>query len=151
MSEYEQATLAKNQRLTIIIRLIATVAFVSLALISFAKLSDRFSSPEAYSHEIEQLDKRKETAATLSVVAAAASAGVTIIPDDVCTPIAQQLAEISKDLGIVTGAVILEKYAMTILGFAVFRFILPLTMLVLAVCAIAPDSSSTFWRRAVLL
>ena len=141
MSEYEQITLAKNQRFAIIARLVLAVAFAAVALISFAKLADQFSSPEAYSHEIEQRDNRKETAATLSVVAAAASAGVTVIPDDICTPIAQQLAEISKDLGIVTGAVILEKYAMTILGFAVFRFILPLAMLVLAVCAVVPASS----------
>lgn len=142
MNEQGLTVLAKDNQSSLHMRLIAAVVCVVIAFVSFTVLAEHFSSPETYSHEIEQLDKRKETAASMSVVAAAASAGVTIIPDDICTPIAQQLAEVSKDLGLVTGAVILEKYAMTILGFAVFRFIVPFSLLALAAGILMADSSS---------
>lgn len=142
MNERDLTAMAKGSKSALAMRLAAALICVVLALVSFTVLAGRYSSQETYSHEIEQLDKRKEAAASMSVVAAAASAGVTLIPDDVCTPIAQQLAEVSKDLGLVTGAVILEKYAMTILGLAVFRFILPLSFLALAASFLAPKTAT---------
>ena len=123
-------------------RIIVALVLVLLAVFSFKTLADKYSSPDAYKHEIEQLDKRKEMTATMSIAAAVASAGVSAIPDDAGTPISEQLAEISRDLGLITGAIILEKYAMTILGTAVFRFILPIALLVLAGCTVAPRSFS---------
>lgn len=122
------------------VEVIAALALLAAAMFSATVLADKYSSPDAYKHEIEQLDNRKSVTASMSVAAAIASAGASFIPDDTCTPIAQQLAEISKDLGLVTGAIILEKYAMTILGAALFRWILPCALVLGAACAIAPGS-----------
>ena len=55
-----------------------------------------------------------------------------MIPDDACTPIAEQLADISKDFVYVIAAILLEKYLLTILGFSFFTIIVPVSCLLFA-------------------
>lgn len=77
----------------------------------------------------------------LSVGSATASAVVSAIPDDTCTPIANQLAGISKDFGIIVGVILLEKYLLTTLGFVLFGILVPVSCLGLAVATLLPDHS----------
>lgn len=122
-------------------RFVVAIVCVALATLSFFVLSNYFSSPDAYSHEIEQLDNTKITATELSIASATASSVVSLIPSDIGTPIANQLAAISKDLALVTGAILLEKYALTILGYALFGCIAPACLIGFAVCSIMNPSS----------
>ena len=69
-----------------------------------------------------------ETYARMELTAAstAASAAITLIPGDVATPIATKLADISGYFVIVICAIYLEKYLLTILGYAAFKVLIPL-------------------------
>ena len=125
-----------------IVNILVAILLVVAAVASHTVLADKYSSVEAYAHEMEQLDKRKLTSGSMSVAAVTASAFITTIPDDVGTPIANELAEIGKGMGFVTGAIILEKYSMTVLGYGLFGVVLPLALLVFAASLalpIAPD------------
>lgn len=115
---------------------------IVLCLISRGTLAGKYSSVDSYKHEIEVLDQQKASAAGLSVASAGASAAITLIPDDACTPIANQLAEISKDLAIVTGAILLEKYLLVVLGYAFFAWLVPLCCALIIVANLMPRNVS---------
>lgn len=75
---------------------------------------------------IEQIDKSISDVLKLEAGAAAASAIITFLPDDQCTPVANQLAELAKYFLIVLCALYLEKYLIGIMGYVSFRVIVPL-------------------------
>lgn len=122
----------------ILIKIGIIIGCIVLCLFSRTTLSDRYSSVDSYTHEIEVLDQQKASAAGLSVASAGASAAITMIPDDACTPIANQLAEISKDLAIVTGAILLEKYLLVVFGYAFFSWLVPLCCILMIVANVMP-------------
>lgn len=122
-------------------RIIVIGVCVAVGLLSRTALSARYSSIDTYQHEIEVLDNQKAAAATLSVTSATASTIISSIPDDVCSPIADQLADISRDLAIVTGAVLLEKYLLTIFGYAFFSLLIPICCVLGIVIALMPQNA----------
>lgn len=122
-------------------RALPVAALLVTAIFSATLLSGWLSSPESYSHQIERLDAKKETVMRLSVASATTSAVISMIPDDTCTPIANQLAAISKDFGMVLAAILLEKYLLTTLGFAFFGLVAPACLVALAVALVLPGSS----------
>lgn len=122
-------------------RIIVIGVCVVVGLLSRTALSARYSSIDTYQHEIEVLDNQKAAAATLSVTSATASTLISTIPDDMCSPIADQLADISRDLAIVTGAVLLEKYLLTIFGYAFFSLLIPICCALGIVVALMPQNA----------
>lgn len=102
------------------------VIAIVLALVSFFGLSKYASSPKTYEKTIASLDDKKVTATALAVSATAASVAVSAIPSDVATPIANELAELSSYFIIILGAIYLEKYLLTIIGYITFRILIPI-------------------------
>ena len=133
MNELMQQVAGKRAGMHYLSRVIVTAICAVLALVSFTALSARFSSIDSYEHEIAVLDEKRGSATELSIAAVGASAGITMIPDDACTPIANELAEIGKDLAIVSGVILLEKYLMTITGYAFFKALVPLCLVLFAI------------------
>lgn len=109
---------------------ILIIVIIAIAVLSLTKLTDKFTDVNTYSKEIAILDSKKETVFSLSTAATSASLLISIIPDDIGTPIANQLADISGYLLIILSIIYFEKYLLTIIGFAVFRFILPILCLI---------------------
>lgn len=107
-------------------KLLVIAACVAVCLLSRFVLADRYSSVDAYEHEIQVLDTQKVRAAELASSSVVASTAISALKSDTGTPIAEQLAEISKDLAIVTAAILLEKYLLTIFGYAFFAWLIPL-------------------------
>lgn len=112
--------------------LAVTAVLAVVALFSVLVLSPRFSSTDTYASMFQTIDKKKDTVLTLSAASAAASAALTLIPDDTCTPIAERLSEISKDFTFVIAALLLEKYLPTTLGFVFFSLLVPICCALLA-------------------
>ena len=106
-----------------------------IALISAFLLSGIFSSPDTYAKTIESLDSKKDSVIMLTATAAGASAALSAVPDDTCTPLAEKIADISGDLVIVLAVIYLEKYLLTIFGFATFTVLIPVSC-VLVICAL---------------
>lgn len=75
------------------------------------------------------LEESRETVVRLTASSAASSAAITVLPGDVATPIASELAELSKGFLIVLGAIYLEKFLITVSGTLAFRWIIPIACL----------------------
>lgn len=106
-------------------RLIVTVVLAALLLVSEFPLGMYLSSTDAYSNVNATLDSQKTTAMGLVATATAASVAVTAIPDDVGTPIGEQLADLSGKLVVVLSVIYLEKFLLTTLGLIGFRIFVP--------------------------
>ncbi|MBQ2960866.1 MAG: hypothetical protein IJE09_06560 [Oscillospiraceae bacterium] len=106
---------------------IAIVIVLALAIIlSCTVLGNKLTDPATYSHSIEVLDKNRTTVLGLAAASAAASAAVSAIPDDICTPIAEEISELSSWFLIILSVVYLEKYLLTIFGAAACYILIPL-------------------------
>ena len=105
---------------------IALVCVLALAIIlSCTVLGSRLTDPAAYAHSIEVLDQNRTTILGLTAAAAAASAAVSAMPDDICTPLAEEISELTSWFTMILAVVYLEKYLLTILGFAACYILFP--------------------------
>lgn len=76
-----------------------------------------FENVETWSGTIEVIDAKKNNVLALTTSTIALSAAISALPDDTGTPVAEQLTQLSGNLGIVLAVLYLEKYLLTILGF----------------------------------
>ncbi len=121
-------TIHKNQRLLVVIPLI-------LALLSVFVAARFATSAEFHAKTIATLDEKQKTVLELTAASTAASAAITLIPGDTATPIAEKLADLSGYFLIVLCAIYLEKYLLTITGYAAFYFLVPAACLLYALHA----------------
>ena len=112
---------------------------IILALISIFVISKYAASPEFHSKTIASLDEKKATVMELTAASTAASAAITLIPGDTATPIAEKLADLSTYFLLVLCAIYLEKYLVTITGYATFVILIPAACLLFSV--------NVFWKN----
>ena len=104
---------------------IGIVALLIIAILSFSVGAKYAAAPEHHKATIAALDEKKETVLELTVAATATSALITLLPGDVGTPIAEKVADLSGYLLLVLCAVFLEKYLVTLTGYAAFKLFIP--------------------------
>lgn len=75
---------------------------------------------------IEEIDNNIANVMKLEAGAMGASAIISFLPDDECTPIAEELAELAKYFLIVLCALYLEKYLVGLMGYICFGAIIPI-------------------------
>lgn len=96
---------------------IAIISILALTIIlSCTLLGSKLTDPATYSHTIEALDRNRATVLGLSAASAAASAAVSALPDDICSPLAQEISEFTTWFLLILSVVYLEKYLLTIFG-----------------------------------
>jgi len=106
-------------------RIILTVLAAVVMFASFAAVKP-MTSTETHSQTIAALDEKKVTVMELAAASTAASAAITLIPGDTATPIADKLADMGSLFLIVLCAIYLEKYMVTMTGYASFMLLIPL-------------------------
>lgn len=105
---------------------IAWILILAAAIIlSCTLMGTKLTDPSSYSHTIEVLDQNRATVLGLSAASAAASAAVSALPSDVCSPLAEQLSEFTTWFLLILSVVFLEKYLLTIFGFAACYILIP--------------------------
>ena len=114
-------------------RIVSCVLLLIIGLGCFFGISGWQSSPETHRTSIEYLNEKQATVMKLTAASTAASAAVSALPGDTGSAIAEKLADLTSDFLIVLCAIMLEKYLLTITGYAVFRFILPAVCVLLIV------------------
>ena len=114
-------------------RIVSCVLLMMIGLGCFFGISGWQSSPETHRTSIEYLNEKQTTVMKLTAASTAASAAVSALPGDTGSAIAEKLADLTSDFLIVLCAIMLEKYLLTITGYAVFRFILPAVCVLLIV------------------
>ncbi len=112
--------------------MVKLIAAVILAAVSIFVLSKSAASPESYSGIIESLDEKKSAVMKLTAASTTASAAITLLPGDTATPIAEKLADLSSYFLVVICAIFLEKYLLTITGFAAFGILIPIACMMYA-------------------
>lgn len=105
------------------------IAFVSVLaltiILSCTVIGNKLTDPATYAHTIEVLDENRTTVLGLTAASAAASAAVSALPDDTCSPIAQEISEFSTYFLLILSIVYLEKYLLTIFGAAACYLLIP--------------------------
>lgn len=113
--------ITSDRRITVAV----IAALIVAALISAFPVRAHFTEPKTYEGVIQVLDEKKTNVMGLVAASTAASAGISLIPDDVGTPIANKLMDLSGNLMIILAVIYLEKYLLTIFGFATFGILFP--------------------------
>ena len=120
------------------------VFWIALAALSLTLLRRQLVSVDTYRTIIDSLDEKRATVFSLITASTAVSAAITLIPGDVGTPIAQQIAQLSEYFIVVLGALYLEKYILTILGFVSSVILVPAASALSVAHELRPGSG---WKR----
>ena len=106
-----------------------------LAVISITKIAPAAADPANHKHSIEQTEEKIASVMTLSGGAAATSATLSLLPGDMCTPLAEQLAELAK------------YFLISLSGYISFMILIPLACLFVCIAVVAGKQNLT--RTAV--
>ena len=109
---------------------IATIVMIVLFLVSLLVFRPILSSVDTWKGEMQTLDAKRNTVLQLLGASSAASAVITLIPDDVGTPIADQLADLSVVFLAVLAMLMVEKYLLPLMGGFTTTLLIP------AICAL---------------
>ena len=104
-----------------------------VALVSVFYLSRLTSDPVFHQKSLAALEEKQTTVLELTAASTAASVGITLLPGDAATPIAEKLADLSSCFLVVLCAIFLEKYLLTITCLAAFRVLIPAACLLLCI------------------
>lgn len=116
-----------------LLRYVIVALLIVAALLSEFVGRPHFENVETWSGTIEVIDAKKNNVLALTTSTIALSAAISALPDDAGTPVAEQLAQLSGNLGIVLAVLYLEKYLLTILGFLSFGVLGPASFALLAI------------------
>jgi len=114
-------------------KILIVLALILVAVLSMSKIADYATDPNNHAHSISEIDEKIKTVMELTAGATATSAALSFMPDDQCTPIAQEIAELAKYFLVVLSTLYLEKYLLTVTGFVAFKFLIPVACLLLGV------------------
>jgi len=117
----------------LIIKVLVSLFCVAIGIVSFFLIADKLGSVDFHEDTIIALDKSRSKVMELAAAAVASSSAITLLPGDVGTPIAQELADMSKYFLIVLCAIYLEKFLLTVTGFIAFKYIIPVACLLFIV------------------
>ena len=125
------------------------VIWLLIGFLSFTVLGKYASAPESHQATIASLDEKKATVLELTAATTATSALITLLPGDIGTPIAEKVADLSGYLLIVLCAVFLEKYLVTITGYAAFKIFIPAACVLFAANMMARNRSVDGKREGI--
>ena len=111
--------MAKNLRIAGAILLALTI------ILSCTVVGNKLTDPATYAHTIEVLDHNRTTILGLTAASAAASAAVSALPDDVCSPLSQEISDFTTYFMLILSVIYLEKYLITILAAAACYILIP--------------------------
>ena len=123
-------------------RIMAAAALAMVAALSFFVVAKHVTTVEFHKRTIDSLEDKKSTVMQLTGIAAASSTAISFMPDDIATPIAEEIAELSTYFIIILSAIVLEKTLVVAIGYASFSLLIPLA------CALG--IMSLFARRRYL-
>jgi len=107
-------------------KIVICLSLLVFALVSFFPAAQRASAPELYTRYVESIDAKTDTVLKLMAAATVTSAGISAIPGDTATPIAEKLADFSEYFLLILCVLYAEKYLLGIIPLAVFRILVPL-------------------------
>ena len=115
------------------VRKIAVVLAALVVLIfSMTVVTKAATDPANHTKTLEALDEKKADVLKLTASSAAASTAIAAIPGDATTPVANKLADLTSYFLIILMVVFLEKYLVTLTGYAAFFILIPAACVLIA-------------------
>ena len=122
-----------------------------VALVSVFYLSRLTSDPVFHQKSLAALEEKQTTVLELTAASTGVSVGITLLPGDAATPIAEKLADLSGCFLVVLCAIFLEKYLLTITCLAAFRVLIPAACLLLCINVFADRNTLRELARKLVL
>ena len=116
-------------------RIVLCVICILLGAICWKCARPLFDSLHVFDKTMEYLDEKRKAALTISASLAGTSFGVALVPGDATTPMANQIMQLSSYMVVALGAIMLEKYFLTIVSLIVFVWFFPIAFVMMAVGA----------------
>ena len=113
-------------------------------VLSFFYLGDVATDIDTHEHTIISIDDKTDVVLKLTAASTVASAGISVIPGDAGTPIAEKLADFTQYFLLILCVLYAEKYALTIIGLASFKILIPLACVFMIISLFRNPS---LWRR----
>ena len=107
------------------LRIAGAILLALTIILSCTVVGNKLTDPVTYSHTIEVLDHNRTTILGLTAASAAASAAVSALPDDVCSPLSQEISDFTTYFMLILSVIYLEKYLLTILAAAACYILIP--------------------------
>lgn len=123
---------------------LGTALLILLAVVSIFVIARFASRPESYESTVLSVDDKIDTVLKLTASSTLLSAGVSAIPDDTATPIAEKLADFTEYFLLVLCVLYAEKFLLTIIGTAAFKILVPIACLFFIVALYRENES---WQR----
>ena len=127
------------------------LTWLLIGILSFTVVGKYAAAPESHQATITSLDEKKNTVLELTMATTATSAVITLLPGDIGTPIAEKVTDLSGYLLIVLCAIFLEKYLVTITGYAAFKIFIPAACALFAANLFARNHSLDRLARKLLI
>ncbi|MET3645081.1 hypothetical protein [Streptococcus gallinaceus] len=105
---------------------------VLLAVISFFVIADSTFIRELNAGLVSSLDGKKNTVAALAATSVATSTSITLLPNDIGSPVAENIADLTNYIVVIFGAIWLQKYLVGIAAQFFFKLCLPLSAILFA-------------------
>lgn len=105
--------------------LLLTLLLSLSALISMFVLTEITTSKEMFKDVIEVLNQKSKNVLGLTATTAATSTAISLLPDNTGMPIANEIANLSSWLLIITCAIQLEKFLVISMGYFSFGLLVP--------------------------
>ena len=112
--------------------LIAAVLLL-LAVVSFLFVADYATDAGNHATTLAAVDNKAETVLKLSAASALASAGISAIPGDTATPVAEELADFTTYFLLVLCVLYAEKYLLAMTGAGAFKVLIPLSCAIFSI------------------
>lgn len=106
-------------------RTLAAVILIFAAAVSGLLIANWAASQETYAATVASIDEKVETVLKLTATSTVSSAGISAIPGDTATPIAEKLADFTEYFLLILCVLYSEKYLLTVIGAGVFRILIP--------------------------
>ena len=107
------------------------VLLLLVAAVSFFIAARWVSSNELFGEIHASLDQKTQRVLGLSASSAAISTGISLLPGDAGSPIAQKIADLTGYFLLILCVLYTEKNLLAVLGAAVFKFAIPVACLLL--------------------
>ena len=106
-------------------RLVLALCLVLALLVSIFFIAPYASRPDVHERDLSSIDAKIETVLKLTASSTLASAGISAIPSDTATPIAEKLADFTEYFLLILCVLYSEKYMITVAGTGVFGYLVP--------------------------
>lgn len=132
-------------------RIIRLVAYLLVAVISLTFLNGIFTSLTFHKDTIETIDEQKANAMALDVVLASASTALTLLPDDMGSPIATELADMTDLVFVIVCVLYIEKFLLTTFGWIACSWMIPIACGIECVNVFRNSAELKKWSKRLIL